>query len=180
MSYNPDRPVRKSPRKKDADYGQAGGYFVTVCIQNRLCLLGNVVNGVMEMNAAGNMVASVWERITMHYPSVQIDAFVIMPNHLHRILFLEDSTGVVSLPQVMQWFKTMTTTAYIRGVKNHNWEPFLGKLWQRSYHDHIIRDEKDLNNHRFYIENNPARWEEDDQNPQKNTSMSNPADNTQL
>ena len=67
------------------------------------------------------------------------------------------------LSQVMQWFKTMTTNAYIRGVKNDGWRPFPGKLWQRSFHDRIVRDRDELDRIRRYIVNNPARWEEDNE-----------------
>jgi REP element-mobilizing transposase RayT len=64
----------------------------------------------------------------------------------------------------MQWFKTMTTNAYIRGVKNDDWRPFPGKLWQRSFHDRIIRDGRELARIRRYIANNPAKWDEDREN----------------
>ncbi len=65
---------------------------------------------------------------------------------------------------IMDWFKTMTTNAYIRGVKELNWPPFPGRLWHRNYFERIIRDERELNNIREYIINNPARWEEDPEN----------------
>ena len=71
-----------------------------------------------------------------------------------------------TLRRVMQWFKTMTTNEYIRGIKQNGWQPFTGKLWQRNYWEHIIRDENDLNHYREYIINNPLKWELDNENSQ--------------
>ena len=71
-----------------------------------------------------------------------------------------------TLRRVMQWFKTMTTNEYIRGIKQNGWQPFTGKLCQRNYWEHIIRDENDLNHYREYIINNPLKWELDNENPQ--------------
>ena len=71
-----------------------------------------------------------------------------------------------NIPQIIQWFKTMTTNEYIRNVKQNNWQPFDKKLWQRNYYDHIIRDEKSLDKIREYIRNNPPQWELDRNNPE--------------
>ena len=71
-----------------------------------------------------------------------------------------------TLGKIMQWFKTMTTNAYIRGVKQDGWEPFPGKLWQRNYYERIVRNERGLNAVRQYIQNNPVRWTEDRENPE--------------
>jgi REP element-mobilizing transposase RayT len=68
-------------------------------------------------------------------------------------------------PFAMKWFKTQTTNAYLRGIKHHDWRPFIGKLWHRSYHDRIIRSEDELNVLRAYIRENPDKWEEDSENP---------------
>ncbi len=72
-----------------------------------------------------------------------------------------------SIPTIVQWFKTMTTNEYIRRVKNDGWKPFNGKLWQRNYYEHIIRKNENLNEIREYINNNPLKWELDDDNPIK-------------
>lgn len=112
-------------------------------------------------------------------------AYVVMPNHVHGVIFIggqvEDDrpeegghTGPplqVELPEnpalgtIVQWFKTMTTNDYIRGVKEDDWPPFSKRLWQRNYYDHVIRNEQALNNIRTYIFNNPAQWHEDAENP---------------
>lgn len=68
---------------------------------------------------------------------------------------------------MIDWFKTMTTNDYIRGVKQCQWRPFPGKLWRRNYYEHVIRDERDLNAIREYVSNNPASWEQDNENPER-------------
>ncbi len=114
-----------------------------------------------------------------------------MPNHLHGIVLLgarvpndvgesrhasaaegdhtgsplpADDCGKPSLADVVGWFKTMTTNDYIRGVKTDGWPPFSGRLWQRSYHEHIIRNDRAFDRIRAYIANNPSRWADDEEN----------------
>ncbi|MEO8608624.1 MAG: transposase [Chloroflexota bacterium] len=150
-------------RLKGYDYAQSGAYFVTVCIQNQVCLLGEVVDGRIHPNDAGLMIDDWWTKLPDKFPKIEIDASVVMPNHFHGIVMLSENWAAktTSLPDIMKWFKTMTTNHYIRAVKQQDWESFDGQFWQRSYHDHIIRNEPDLNRIREYIENNPARWEAD-------------------
>jgi putative transposase len=81
-----ERHHRRSIRLKGYDYSQAGAYFVTICTQDRACLFGDVVNGEMLLNAAGRMVQTVWDDVPNHYPGVELDAFVVMPNHVHGIV----------------------------------------------------------------------------------------------
>jgi putative transposase len=150
----------RAPRRPNYDYSQIGRYFVTICTQHRHHLLGAVNDGRMIDTPAGEMVAEYWRILPEKFPNIRLDAFILMPNHLHGILIIEKS-GVVSIPDVMRWFKTMTTNAYIRGVKVDGWPAFQGKLWQRSYHDHIIRDDASLTRIRQYIHNNPANWHDD-------------------
>ena len=95
-----------------------------------------------------------------------------MPNHFHGIIFIASPTALADkgghvgppLQRIMQWFKTMTTNEYIHGVKEHGWPAFQGNLWQRSFYEHVIRDEESLNRIREYIVNNPQRWELDREN----------------
>jgi REP element-mobilizing transposase RayT len=176
MSSQPHQPPRKSTRLQGYDYAQNGAYFVTLCTQNRLCLFGEIETDEMRPNDSGHMILRWWNELQTKFPNIELDSFVLMPNHVHGIIFLFDGTTVSGahagaplqnhpLDNIMQWFKTMTTNAYIRGVKEQGWEAFLGKLWQRSFHDHIIRNEDDLNTHRQYILSNPAQWASDDNNP---------------
>ena len=206
---------RRSIRLKAYDYTQPGSYFVTICIQNRMCLLGNIQNGSMILNRAGMMVNSWWMQIPKKFPRVTTDAWVVMPNHCHGILVIgdraNDTSGHVndtsdrtndtgehigsplpgdintvgadpcvcpgrvsdprvcpepSLGRIVQWFKTMTTNAYIRGVKQEQWVPFEKRLWQRNYYDHIIRTDQRLRQIQHYVATNPQRWGNDQLHPQ--------------
>jgi len=173
---------RRSIRLKGYDYSEAGTYFVTICTQNRECLFGNIIDGTIRLNEAGEMIQTVWNEIPSHYDGIDVDEFVIMPNHVHGIIVIvgagpcacPDSEpqknghpqGVaptrLSLPDVAHRFKTLTTKRYVDGVKKHRWRPFAKALWQRNYWEHIIRSEDDLNRTREYIHNNPRKWELDE------------------
>jgi len=156
------QPNRKSQRKKDYDYSQPGYYSVTICTQRRSCLFGTIQNGEMPANDAGQMVRDTWYEIPTYYPGIELDVMQIMPNHLHGIIIIH--AGGLSLSDVIERFKSLTTKRYIGGVKNNGWHPFPGKLWQRSFHDRIIRNETELNHIRTYIHNNPLQWEFDENN----------------
>ena len=175
---------RKSQRKYGYDYSQPGYYAVTVCTQNRSCLFGVIENDGMLLNDAGRMIDKTWDEIPVHYPGIELDVMQIMPNHLHGIIVVREvgtaprgrpnpgtvngqaqgpvPTGCISLLDVMERFKSLTTKRYIDGVRAHGWHFFSGKLWQRSYHDRIIRNETELNKIRTYICNNPVDWESDE------------------
>ncbi len=200
------KPKRRSLRLSGFDYTQAGAYFITICLQNRLCLLGEVIGGMMNLSAAGEMVRQVWEMLPARFPTLQQDYYVVMPNHFHGIVFLINprrgescirpidgesyfrphigdyrdrpygyenrpgglpprGTAADSVGRTVQAFKSMTTINYISGVKNHGWQPFPGRLWQRNYYEHVIRDEEALNRIREYIKTNPLRWHLDRENP---------------
>jgi putative transposase len=159
---NIHRPPRKSPRLQGYDYAQSGAYFVTMCVQHRICLFGTPTPDEWVLNSSGNLIEDYWAKLPSKFPELEIDYSVVMPNHFHGIVILKGiDLSSTSLPQAMRWFKTMTTNAYIHGVKEQGWESFEGKLWQRSYHDHIIRNERELNILREYILINPAKWQED-------------------
>jgi REP element-mobilizing transposase RayT len=291
MKFDPDRHHHRSIRLKGYDYAQAGAYFVTICAQDRACLFGAITDREMQMNDAGEMIARWWEEVPHKFPSVELDLFVVMPNHFHGIIVLADSPvgadlrvcpdpprvcpdpprvcpdpprvcpdpprvcpdpprvcpdphGVhtniqdaqaniqdaqaniqdaraniqdaraniqdaraniqdaraniqgaqaniqgahaniqgaraniqgahagaplrrTAVGEIVQWFKTMATNEYIRGVKQKRWAPFRGRLWQRDYYEHIIRDDADFDRIREYISNNPGNWANDDENPQ--------------
>ncbi|WPD22285.1 MAG: transposase [Candidatus Electrothrix scaldis] len=213
MKYNPDIHHRRSIRLRNYDYTRAGAYFVTICVQHRECLLGHIsvpatvgadpcvcpgISPEIRLTDAGRMVQTIWDEIPDHYPGVDIDAFVAMPNHIHGIVVLTNPvvgadrvrpdcrvrsyippsrqnhqgqargpapTEPLSLPDVVQRYKSLTTNRYIDGVKQHGWQPFPGKLWQPNYWEHIIRNENELHRIREYIRTNPARWQEDALHP---------------
>ncbi len=161
---------RRSTRLRGYDYAQPGAYFVTICTQNRECLFGEIVDGAMHLNQMAEMVATVWNDLPQHYSGVDVDAFVIMPNHVHGIVMLSagQPRGVaptLSLPDVVHRFKSLTTARYRRGAAREGWPAFAGRLWQRNYYEHVIRDEGEMNRVREYIVNNPADWAQDENNP---------------
>ena len=178
MPYDPNKHHRRSIRLKGYDYSQAGAYFVTMCAQQRELLF--MTDDVIDM------IQRWWDKLPEKFPGAETDAFVIMPNHAHGIIAVGVNprvdpnpgqthgsaptvapTVAPTLGGMIQWFKTMTTNEYIRGVKTMNWTPFPGKLWQRNYYEHIIRSEIELNAIRQYIINNPLKWEQDRDNPIK-------------
>jgi REP element-mobilizing transposase RayT len=304
MTYDPTRHHRRSIRLRGYDYTLAGAYFVTLVTQDRAALFGDVVDGIMRLNDAGRMVQAVWDEIPLFYPGVDVDAFVVMPNHIHGIIVLSDddvrphdagmvgadprvrplgdgsyrpqsgqpqsgqpqgvaptatgvtvgadprvrplsaveqqsglpqsgqpqegqpqgvapTTGVtvgadprvrplsaveqqsglpqsgqpqegqpqgvaptatdvtvgadtgvrpdaptpLSLGDMIARFKTLTTKRYTDGVKQLGWPPYRGRVWQRNYYEHIIRDDPSLQRIRAYIEANPEGWAADRENP---------------
>ena len=174
MNIHSNERRRRSIRLKNYDYAQAGAYFVTICAQGRECLMGEVQDGEMLLNDAGRMVAEWWLELPSKFPAVSLDSYVLMPNHLHGILCVEQNVDCITaqgahagapLPRLIQWFKTMTTNAYIRGVKRGAFQPFERRLWQRNYYEHVIRNEGQLDSIRLYISQNPAKWHLDRENP---------------
>ena len=93
MTYNPDIHHRRSIRLKGFDYASANAYFVTICVQGRECLFGEIVDGKMLPNEAGRMVAGVWHELPERFPNVEIDEFIVMPNHVHGIIVINDIVG---------------------------------------------------------------------------------------
>lgn len=165
-------PNRKRLRLPDYDYTQNGYYFVTLCTQNRQKLfdMSTVVDVepfVVPSEKPQNKIIEKWLAELSVKFNVIIDRYVIMPGHIHFILIITDQnhseqyiaerhTGR-SLPDMMQWFKTMTTNEYIRLVKENVLNPFDKKIWQKSYYEHIIRNETDYIEIVEYILNNPIK-----------------------
>ncbi len=164
---------RRNLRLKGYDYRQNGAYFVTICTYQRSCLLGAVKNGVMILNAWGRIVQDEWRRTERVRSNVQLDDFVIMPNHLHCILLIVDdaptsATSALSnaraggnapgsLGQIIGHFKSIVT----KRVRKSGASTSI-PVWQRNYYEHVIRTESDLQRIREYIIANPARWDDDD------------------
>lgn len=148
-------PQRKSPRLEGYDYSQAGAYFVTPCTYKRKHWFGEVTDGKMQRNATGQLTHEHILKIPSFYENVDIDYFVVMPNHLHIIVIISDMPNIkrYSLDHIIGNFKGGVTRNF---HKKHD-----AILWQRSFHEHIIRDETDLNRLRQYILYNPAKWAED-------------------
>ncbi len=164
--HDADKPARRSIRLRDFDYAQQGAYFVTICAHQRACRFGEITDVEMRLNASGRVVHDVWMGLPRHYPHVELDAFVVMPNHVHGIVFLvvsgiQTSIGrMQALPEIIRGFKTFSARR-INSTRLVSGRP----VWQRGYYDHVIRDEADLDRIRQYIVDNPARWAEDPDNP---------------
>ena len=161
---------RKTVRIPDYDYSANGCYFITVCTHARAHVFGEIVGATLcgRPGDPHKMVEAWMQELERKFPDVRLGPHVVMPNHVHYILEKTDCragdhTGS-PLRDVVGWFKTMTTNDYIRRVKNGELAPFAGRLWQRNYYEHVIRNEEDYLQTAAYIENNPARWEEDREN----------------
>ena len=162
---------------RDFDYTQSGYYFVTICTHERQCVLGNIIDGRALLSNAGKIASDCWQDLANHYAHIDLDEFVVMPNHLHGIIVLSDSGEAVnaqgpragfkpaptrrhSLSEIIRAFKTFSGRR-INRIRNRTGEP----VWQRNYYERVIRNEKTLLAAREYIVNNPAKWSEDKYNP---------------
>lgn len=179
MRYDPNKHHRRSIRLQGYDYAQDGAYFVTICTYNRECVLRELIGEAMQINLFGSIVQDSWLDLPNHYFHTELDAFVIMPNHVHGIIVLNaarDLKGGVglrptptlastskhhhSLSEIVRAFKSFSTHRI-----NELRDSPGGAVWQRNYYERIIRSEKMLNDARLYIETNPAQWAFDKDNP---------------
>jgi putative transposase len=158
MKYNSETHHRRSIRLKGYDYSQSGLYFITICVQHMQCLFGSID----IKNNAHAMIDKYWLELTNKFINIKLHEYVIMPNHFHGIIEIKKQNNEVILSSIIQWFKTMTTNAYINGVKHNNWQKFNQRLWQRNYYEHIIRDEISYIKISEYIINNPSNWINDE------------------
>jgi putative transposase len=179
--FDPNKHHRKSIRIQGYDYSQAGAYFVTIVTYQRDCLFGKIENEEMILNDFGNIAAERWRAIPEHFPNVELGAYVIMPNHVHGVIVInnigddtgrgaamlrpydDDNTHKINV-------KPGSLSAIIRSYKSAvsyriNREYNATGIWQRNYYEHIIRNEREMDNIWRYIESNPAQWDRDDENP---------------
>jgi len=170
IKYDPHIHQRCSVRLKGYDYSQGGYYFVTICTQNRRPLFGEIKNDVMILNDAGKMVDRQWNGLAGRFKNIQLDEYIVMPNHFHGIIIIVANiragtrpapTPLPTFGDMVGAFKSITSHEYINGVKQNHWKPFDGKLWQRNYYEQIIRNETSLQRIREYIINNPRQWQHD-------------------
>ena len=157
---------RHTIRLKGYDYAEEGGYFVTIITQGREMLFGRVVDGEMVLNEFGRIVENSWNDLINHNADIELDEFVIMPNHVHGIIVLEpsDRAGLEPAPTVLSEIVRQFKTFSARRINQLRHTP--GKpVWQRNFYDHIIRDEKDYEAVVNYIYLNPQSWAKDDENP---------------
>ncbi len=177
--YDPDRHRRQSIRLRGYDYSGAGAYFLTICAYNREMLFGEIVDEKMALHCPGRIVADEWCRSAEIRAEIELDEWVVMPNHLHGVVLITDvdlgerrgngrgdrpvaPTGPrpKSVGALIAGFKSATTKR-INAMRGTPGRP----VWQRGYYDHIVRGENSLNRIRQYIRENPLRWHEDPENP---------------
>ncbi|RKY49507.1 MAG: transposase [Candidatus Neomarinimicrobiota bacterium] len=170
MKYNPDIHHRRSIRLQGYDYSSPGAYFVTICTQNRECLFGDIVNGKMVLNDIGKIVADEWIKTGDIRDEIELDAWVVMPNHFHGIVMIRRGDRPVaptptplpgprpkSIGSLMSGFKSAVT----KRINKIRQTPGIS-VWQRNFYEHIIRNETELGNIRQYIINNPLNWRSDE------------------
>ena len=190
MKYNPKIHHRRSIRLEGYDYTRPGAYFVTICTYRRDHIFGEVINGEMKLSALGEIVREEWLRSAEIRKEIQIfeDEFVVMPNHLHGINWIMESVGADgvrptkpdahraslrlrraprSLGSFIAGFKASATSRAVRELN-------MTGIWQRNYYEHIIRNDRELNNVRWYIVNNPLNWQLDRDNLQNIRKLSPP------
>jgi REP element-mobilizing transposase RayT len=148
---------RKRLRIEGYDYGREGLYFVTICAWRFRCLFGRVREGVVELSAIGELVAREWVGTPALRPGVELDEWVVMPNHCHGLVLVADS-GIEAgtVPQIVRGFKGATT----RKARELTGWPEM-QLWQRSFHDRVVRSARELEALREYVRTNALRWERD-------------------
>ena len=155
MPYNPEIHHRRSIRLQGYDYSQAGAYFVTICTFQRQHLFGEVNNGEMQLNVTGQIVSTIWQKIPQHFPNVELDQFILMPDHLHGIIVIsEQSEQSISLATIIQNFKSVSTRKINKITQNSGIS-----IWQRNYHERIVRSDQELHRLRKYVLANPENWQ---------------------
>jgi putative transposase len=183
---------RRSIRLRGHDYSNVNVYFVTICSFQKECIFGEIRNGIMGFSYYGLELLKSWQDTEKHHQNVLLGDFIIMPNHFHATLWIVgrdtardgDTSGTEgtagdwgtagraptfeqfgkpvhdSLPTIVRSFKSATTKK-INELRGMTGVP----VWQRNYYEHIVRDSADLNRIEEYIQNNPARWDMDEENP---------------
>ncbi len=153
MSYNSEIHHRQSIRLQGYDYTNEGIYFVTICCYQRQHLFGEIDNGEMKINLIGQIVSALWQKMPQHFPNVELDGFILMPDHLHGIIMISESKEKASLANIIQNFKSISSRKINRINKTYGIS-----IWQRNYYERIVRTDQELINLREYIKNNPANW----------------------
>lgn len=188
MAFNPKKHNRRSIRLKGYDYTEPGAYFITICTSKREYLFGHIQDEKMHLNRYGEVVQFNWNNLPKSYPHVQLDEFIIMPDHIHGIIMLKDPVGAGlptiesltknpykpaptpqkrhGLPEIIRSLKTRSATR-INQLRSTKGNP----VWQRGYYEHIVRNQQALSNIRRYIINNPSKWQKDKLNSSNGANL---------
>jgi len=178
MKYNPEKHHRRSIRLKGYNYSKSGYYFITICAKNKELLFGKIENGKMVLNKYGKIVQDEWINSSKIRKEIELDNFIVMPNHIHGIViineteFIKNDINVGANGHLPLHMKPKSISSFIVGFKSIVTKkinilrntPKL-PVWQRNYFEHIIRNNKEMNEIREYIINNPLKWDLDKENP---------------
>ena len=176
MGASDKKPRRQSIRLRGYDYTRCGAYFVTICADQRRPLFGYIANAEMQLSALGQIAAETWRAMRIHFPNVELDEYIVMPNHMHGIIILTVAAqhAAPSLPPPRPFaVRPGSLGAIVRSFKSavskraNELHLKAGALWQRNYYEHVIRDDVSLARIREYIVTNPLRWELDRKNPER-------------
>lgn len=141
-------PVRKRIRLKDYNYSEENMYFVTICVKDRMQILGEIIEDNIKLTKEGNIIKENINKISQNYKNIIIDEYVIMPNHVHALILINYKNGV-TISKIIKHLKTNIT----REIKY--------PIWQKSFYEHIVRNEKEYLKIKEYIKNNIINWEKD-------------------
>jgi len=182
MIYNPDIHHRRSIRLKDYDYSSDGAYFITICTENRECILSSIRRGdpcgrpKIELTELGRICHNMFFGISVRY-NIIIPKYVIMPNHIHFLLTISnEDSGITSnddgiratarvaptVGLIVGGYRSIIANIWLKKCKEKNVS--MGEIWQRNYHEHIIRDKYDYEAKWNYMDANPENWETDEYN----------------
>jgi putative transposase len=173
---NPFVHNRKSIRLQEYDYSRSGEYFITICTYDKKCVLGEVIEERKRLSPIGEIAKKYWEEIPEYFPEIKLDEYVIIPNHLHGIIIITKCRDLinqiptnnfplmknqkVTLGKIIRHYKA-------RSAKHIHDAGYIDFQWQPLFYDRIVRSDKELDNIRDYIINNPLKWYHDDENPYK-------------
>jgi len=179
MQHDECKHQRRSIRIPEYDYSQAGAYFVTICTHRRACLFGRIVRDRMHLSPWGKIVRDEWLRSETLRRTIRLEAYVVMPNHLHGIIVIAAENGstpvrlqvgahscapLLRKPRSVASFVAQFKASATRRLNMARGTPGA-PLWQRNYYEHVLRDADDCEAIRWYIETNPTRWALDEENP---------------
>ncbi|MBA7485499.1 hypothetical protein ES707_21046 [subsurface metagenome] len=189
MNSNKEKHHRRSIRLKEYDYSRAGYYYVTICTKDRECLFGEIENGKIKLSDFGEIVNNEWFQSFIIRKEIELDTHIIMPNHIHAIVYLYLTVGangglpLINKSQIFNnkipqnWMnkranchsplqmKPKSLSSFISGFKSTVSRKIGFSVWQRNYYERIIRNEKELEKIRQYIQDNPYKWADDEDNP---------------
>ena len=173
---------RQHTRLPSFDYRSSHAYFVTICVRDRLCVFGEVADDAMKLSRRGVVARDCWLDIPRHHPHVTLDAFIVMPNHVHGVLLFEGDPPVVATPaspltSIPKNYRPTGPASGSLGAVIGSYKSAVTRtinrlrpgaatdLWQQNFYEHVIRNDYALNRIREYMGMNPERWARDRENP---------------